>query len=266
MLQKVGFFHFGARHDDPKTALERALEDAQKGKDQPSGVDSDPDALIVLPEAFNIAVPYRGEGERNFERTILVDLRHVAKRFNVLFVAGLVIRERCGPRIPYSAAYLIDGTTCPILMCYKFVPDGTEAGNKERPENYTVWSTETPDFKNPILYQGVNIGALICADAAAPKMGPNQSYWDRLLTVVKASDVICVPAHMDKNILGDGKVGSSAALTSVWKNKLLILANSRPNAINSFITDGAGIIREPAICDPENKVITLPLTSLTVGR
>jgi hypothetical protein len=71
---------------------------------------------------------------------------------------------------------------------------------------------------------------------------------------------------MDKNILGDGKVGSSAALTSVWKNKLLILANSRPNAINSFITDGAGIIREPAICDPENKVITLPLTSLTVGR
>jgi predicted amidohydrolase len=195
-----------------------------------------------LPEAFNIAVPYLDEGKRNFGGAILGDLRHLAQRFNVVFVAGLVIRGRCGPVPPHSAAYLIDRSTRPMLMCYKVVRDGTEAGNKGCPENYTAWSTGSPDFRNPVLYRGINVGALVCADAAPPqpRNWGNHSEWNRVREVAEKSAIICVPAHMEKKTLKiesleiDGKAERRVALTS--ECRVLILANSRRDGIESFIT------------------------------
>lgn len=100
MLQKVGFFHFGTGHDNPKVALEGALQVALESDELPGGASRPTATLIVLPEAFNIGVPYRGEGKRDFNRSIVGELQDIAGRFHVAFVAGLIVRERCGPKPP----------------------------------------------------------------------------------------------------------------------------------------------------------------------
>ena len=209
------------------------------------------DALIVLPEAFNIAVPYRGEGVRNFDRMILTDLRDLSRRFNATFVAGLAIKDRCGPTPPHSAAYLIESTRS-TLICYKVGDDGM-AGI-----NYTV-RTEQADIENPIEHRGVHVAALICLDAnptarLAPLLLP------RLQKIVGDSDVVCVPAHMARDNVANSMVGSDAAIALPWSKKRLVLANSKHNGIASFITDDDGKILEPTVGGAQNKVLMLPFS------
>src|ERR1700680_1743010 len=235
MLQKIGFFHFGSTHSMPKAALERALEEAGDAKN----------SLLVLPEAFNLGVSYRGEGERNFDRTVLTDLQELARRFAVAFVAGIVVRERCGPTPPHSAVYFVEGAS-KALVCYKIGTDDM-AGI-----NYTARSKQA-DFKNPIHYEGVRVGALVCVDAN-PTVSLGPFLWPRLRTVVGSSDIVCVPAHMGKSNFGNGRSGTDAALTSPWDNKRLILANSKADGIDSFVTDGRGRILEPTAGGALNKI------------
>jgi predicted amidohydrolase len=251
MLQKVGFFHFGMGHDDPKAALERALEEAEEINERPSGVGSGPtDALIVLPEAFNIRVPYRGVGKRNVDRSILNDLQDVAGRFGVVFVTGLIIREEGGPTPPHSAAYLIDGIGS-TLMGYKIGPDDTVGCN------YTACSGKA-DLQNPIQYQDLWVGALICVDAHFPN-SMSELLCDRRERVINACRVICAPVHMAKGNLGNGKSGSTVALIPGWTDRRLVVANSKADGIDSFITDTSGTILEPTVGGPQNRVIVLPL-------
>jgi predicted amidohydrolase len=239
MLKKIGFFHFGSDHSNPKVALECALKEAGDTED----------ALIVLPEAFNIAVHYRSEGKRNFDRTVLSDLMDLSRQFKIAFVAGLVIRERYGPTPPHSAACFVEGTRS-TMMCYKIGPDDMDG------VNYTA-CTGQADLKNPIEYEGVRIGALVCVDAN-PTASLGRVLFPRLRTVVSASDVVCVPSHMATGNFSNGKAGSESSLTSPWTNKRLILANSKPDGIASFITNGSGKILEPTVSGPQNRVVTLP--------
>jgi len=239
MLEKIGFFRFGRDHSEPRRALECALEKSHGAEN----------ALVVLPEAFNIAVPYQQrEGKQNFDRMIVKELQALSERFKVAFVAGLVINEPCGPAPPRSAAYLVTNAG-QSLICYKMGSDDT-AG-----DNYTP-CTRRADRNNPFAYEGVRIGTLICVDANPPTRYP--AFHCRLQTVVNASDVVCVPAHMAKGNFQDGIAGCEISLIPPSSNKRLILANSRPGGINSFITDCNGRILEPTVGGEHNQVVTLP--------
>jgi len=252
MLQKVGFFHFGTGYDNPKAALERALEDAQEINARPLGAATGlADSVIVLPEAFNIGVPYRGDGERDFKRSIIGELQDLAGRFHVAFVAGLIIAEPCGPKPPRSAAYLIDGTRC-TLMCYKVGDDDTVG------RNYTAECVGKADPQNPIQYQDITIGALICVDAHFP-ISMAGLLRDRQESVVGACRVICVPVHMAKGNLGNGKSGSTVALIPGSADKTLVFANSNADGIDSFITNGSGTVLEPTVGGAQNRVVVMPL-------
>ena len=244
---KLGFFHFGDGYENPIRALEVALYEA----DDPTN------ALIVLPEGFNLGVQYRGPGTRNFKRTVVFALKRLAEHFRATFIAGLVIRGPCGPRPPYSTVYLIDKTTH-ALLCSKGIADDTEAQSVGHHQvNYTR-RINVPDFRNPIQYGGLAIGALICGDAIHQNR-ESRSHWDRIRRVVNASDVICVPSHMGCGNFNNGKSGSAASLIPEWRHKFLILANSKSDGIDSFVTDGDGTILEPTVGGSQNKVVTLPL-------
>lgn len=245
MLRKIGFFHFGYHHSTPKAALEQALLEAEGSEG----------ALIVLPEAFNIAVSYRSPGERNFDRVILSDLQGLSNRFKTTFVAGLIVMESEGTTPPQSACYLV-GRTCSILMGYKVGEDDTEG------HNYTRCAGQA-DLRNPIEHEGVKVGALICMDAnppaaLAPRVRP------RLQRIVADSDVVCVPAHMGSRNFADSTVGST--LAEPWNTKRLILANSNPDGIASFMTDNDGKILEPTVGGAENRIVTLPFICNKIPR
>jgi hypothetical protein len=174
----------------------------------------------------------------------------VAGRFHVSFIAGLVLNENAGPKPPHSAAYLIDETKV-TLMGYKVGPDDTVG------VNYTE-RVGRADFENPVRYLEVWVGALICVDGHFPQ-SMSKLLRDRREKVVNLSRVVCLPVHMAKGNLGDGKSGSHVPLTSGWANKTLILANSNPRGIDSFITDSTGIILEPTVGGLQNRIVTLPL-------
>ena len=235
MLQKVGFFHFGADHSTPVQALKCALKDASDVKG----------ALIVLPEAFNISVYYYSNtGDRNFAPSVLDKVADLAKEFGVAFVAGLIIQECCGPQPPCSGAYLIESTQ-QTLMCYKVIPDDSQ--------NYTPCQG-TSDFNNPIDYEGIRIGALICADANPPQRW-YLSMKERIGRVVKACDVMCVPAHMNTDNFANGKIGRDTKVDGV--PKILILANSKSDGLPSFITNYDGVILKPTVCGSVNRIVTV---------
>lgn len=136
-------------------------------------------------------------------------------------------------------------------MCYKVGADDTVG------RNYTG-RVGKADFQNPIQYQEMMIGALICVDAHFP-ISMAEALRDRRERVVNACRVICVPAHMAKDNLGNGKSGSPVALVHGWTDKILVVANSKADGIDSFITDSSGTIVEPTVCGPQNRVVLLPL-------
>jgi len=136
-------------------------------------------------------------------------------------------------------------------MCYKVGADDTVG------RNYTE-RVGKADFRNPIPYQDVMIGALICVDAHFPK-SLEESLHDRQERVVNACRVICVPVHMAKGNLGNGKSGNTVALVPGWTDRMLVVANSKADGIDSFITDSSGTILEPTVGGQQNRVVVLPL-------
>lgn len=63
---------------------------------------------------------------------------------------------------------------------------------------------------------------------------------------------------MAKGNFADSRVGGDVKLASPWTNKRLILANSKPDEIASFMTDGDGQILEPTVNGAQNRIVTLP--------
>ncbi len=123
--------------------------------------------------------------------------------------------------------------------------------------NYTACSGKA-DLQNPIQYQDVWVGALICVDGHFPNSMAGLLR-ERRERVINACRVICAPVHMAKGNLGNGKSGSTVALIPGWTDRRLVVANSKADGIDSFITDTSGTILEPTVGGPQNRVIVLPL-------
>jgi predicted amidohydrolase len=241
MLEQIGFFHFGWDYASPIAALERELCKTEHCAN----------ALIVLPEAFNIGIPYRGEGEPNFDRVVLDDLRYLAARFRVSFVAGLVVREKHGPHPPWSSAYFVNENRNAVLT--RKIGADDRAGII-----YTPCARDQADVCNPIDRCGIRIGALICVDAN-PTRPLARVLLPRLRTVVENSDIVCIPAHMADGNFRDGKAGARINLTWPLPHKRVVLANSNPDGIDSFVTDADGVIVAPTFGGARNAAVTVPL-------
>jgi hypothetical protein len=102
MLKRVGFFHFGTGHADPIGALKAELEanaelkisgaPAQADDDQGDGdaqADTEPETLIVLPEAFNIKKLYRTEGKPDTKPDVLGELQALSAKSRGYFPLSL---------------------------------------------------------------------------------------------------------------------------------------------------------------------------------
>ena len=131
-------------------------------------------------------------------------------------------------------------------MCYKVGGDYTKG------KNYTPASSTRADIRNPVRYQDLTIGALICMDI---------DYSLRSETLIKGSDIMCVPMHTQV-YFGDMKEGLT--LSGKWKNSILVVANSSPYGTRSFIANQDGKVICTAVNRSDNEIITRTLR-LTVG-
>jgi len=274
MFAKIGTFHFGKDHSNPfgelRTVLEKTNQtELESGKGPIAG------SLFVLPEAFNIRKQYRGTKSHSH---IYPDdpccLRGIAKEFGVAFVVGLVLEQGFGLLPRYSSAYLIDASSH-ILMCHKTCKDNFEGtGNNDTKRNYVACEVAECDVQNPYVYEieEIVIGALVCVDAHPPcgSNGPYKSQGlaapspederrKRVMTCMDKSDkkckIVCVPACISNDFWG-GQVGQSIEFPC--SNKIVVLANSEPHGVKSFITNESGRILD-SVGDDENRVVIRPL-------
>src|SRR5690348_11956483 len=100
--------------------LERAIDDFKA-----KGTNLD-NALIVVPEAFNIKKEYFGKERPNVDVIVLKELAKTSEDCCCAFVAGLIIADTPGIDPPYSSAYLIDGKETCQPLCRKALADNTE--------------------------------------------------------------------------------------------------------------------------------------------
>src|SRR5579871_2732897 len=162
MICRAGFFHFVADHAHPLDQLKKSLTDSATNVSE---------ALIVLPEAFNIAADYwrplnSGISPANTDCGIIPRLQCICEDFKVSFVAGLIVDMSGSPNPPHNSAWLIDSTGASPLSV-KLSNDGTGAGPRGRADyanNYTPCLADC-DIDNGIPYRNLTVGALLCMDA-----------------------------------------------------------------------------------------------------
>ena len=215
VISKVGFFRFVAGYDRPMESLDRAFQ-------QTSDVAN---ALVVLPEAFNIGKYYRDGGQCDYNGSALQTLQSVAAERSVTFIAGMIVEEANGPMPPFSSAFLID-VSGSKLICRKHGDDGYM--------DYTPFSG-APDASNPVQCGRVSIAAILCMDCVDPQIiQPIEA----LLSEAQGPKIVCIPACMN-NVYRD------EAIAELWPNHHVVLANSDPLGCPNFISkDGTIIMRD----------------------
>lgn len=167
------------------------------------------DALIVIPEAFNIHGGYLDDPRpRPLDSSIYESLLKLSSELKAAFVAGLIVNG--GRKPQYSCAYLIDGEIYELLSCKK---EDDKTGN---------YHPCISDRDQPLLHRGVCLAALICMDASG---GPNSERGTQLLNRVRhrqtATTILSIPAHMSSY--------SSQSVAAAWaKHVHVVLANSYP--------------------------------------
>jgi len=215
-IDKVGFFHFVERHDRPIWELRKALQSRSAHEDT-SG------SLIVLPEAFNIKKRYKESGPADHSRAVLDDLGALCVRFRVTMVAALIVNEVWSPCLSYSSAYWV-GEGRPVRICRKRCRDGNEANTPYRRCRHD------PDDRNPFRHGDACIIALICEDS------DDSVRKQKLLDRCEGSrTIICIPACM-------ASPSGRQAITLNWAPYEVILANSEPCGIGSFIGKRGSIV------------------------
>jgi hypothetical protein len=204
MFERIGAFHLGTGHEELIAALERELEHTDGTN-----------ALIVLPEAFNLGRHYCSEpGIPKFERDVVVSqLSAIARRLAIAFVVGLLEPEPEDSGRPHSSAYFISATQISLD-----VPQATMG--RLRP---LFRLPRSPDRANPIIQDDASVIAVICMDGHAEKK----------------RNFVCIPAAMcDTSWFGGATLRSSQNFLKceLNGNGNLILANSDHRGVGSFIT------------------------------
>jgi hypothetical protein len=152
----------------------------------------------------------------------LVKLQHLAKVFQVTFVAGLIIHEYEESTPPYSSAYLID-ETCFVLMCRKRLDDHNLCTHYSSCDHGY-------DHHNPTWHNNVCLIALICIDSGEPERK------DALIASFPESHkTVCIPACM-------ASPNERQLIALNWRDCDVILANSDPNGIGSFVSRSGTIV------------------------
>ncbi len=207
MVTRIGCFHFAERHDDPFSALRKAI--GEHGDVRGS--------LIVLPEAFNYGKGYNEkppEAPRCQATRAVNELTALATTLRVVFVVGLL-------NPPYSSSYLVSSKGG-RLISHKKTDDCSQT--------YVPCEREC-DVENPVQHDDACIGVLLCNEI--------QLYARTLTARVDESKctrkIVCIPACMDAAWFGNGPL-----TYDYWKRKHVVLANSNPNGCGSFITNADG--------------------------
>lgn len=256
VITKAGFFHFGSHHDSPIPELKEAL--SRKRNELP-------DSLIVLPEGFNIGKPYKCRGKCDTNAGIISNLHTLASVFGVSFVAGLIVDEGSGSTPPYNSAYLINSYYHEPI-CHKMFGDGWHKGGSMNEENYSR-CTNGFDLHNPSRYDGVSIAALVCADASPDPSRAPREFLRRetvLSLLAKASTpwkILCIPACVSQHF-SRGAMGGVIDLSWHQQSMVIVLANSDPHDVGSFITNETGRIVASVADRLINEVVVVPLAEL----
>ena len=169
MLKRLGYFHYGSEdRSKPIGSLEVAINEACKHSEVK-------DSLIVLPEAFNLRVPYEEGALRKLEGNTEESLKALAAKFDVAFVAGL-IRGLC------NTACFIAGEGEPHVLSQKVGEDSACP---------SVWEPCEP-IDAVVRHHQACIAALICRDCEEDLPRRNQ-----LVSRIKncACPVLCIPAN-----------------------------------------------------------------------
>jgi hypothetical protein len=183
-VTKIGFFSpVETYYKDPLGSLTSALKKTQLGEDL-SG------SLIVLPEAFNIKIPYGTSSTPDTDSSILSSLQDICKTFDIAVVAGLIIDTPDGPRTGsrYASAHLIDARNPTDLLCYKH--------NQDSRGPY-VGCNDGYDRSNPRHYLNVAVVTLICMDSYPEYIRNRLSELAGKLAACVETRILCIPAFID---------------------------------------------------------------------
>jgi hypothetical protein len=225
-------------------------------------------ALIVLPEGFNIQKPYYDKQPPNVDRSVLCELARISTACQCAFVAGLIIADESGVNPPDSSAYLIDGSY-QKLLARKRKKDNAEVSGVYPDHCYAANYTACPSCEpTPVERRGLAVAALICLDAQSDGED-HENYVGRCDRVAKTlrgfgckHSVMCIPAHMSNGFYG-GQVGQKAALTESLEGTVHVLANSNTAWVGSCITNVNGIIVPPTIRGDQNRIEVFSFETLS---
>jgi len=254
-LIRGGFFHFGKdHHRPPLEVLESALALAVQRFGSLS------DALVVLPEAFNIDKRYYYTADKilDYDPSVLDGLKGLSANFKCAFVAGLIIRDSSGVVPPYSSAALID-MSVPSPNCGVLSLKTKDDGSHKYTPHHEFYS-------RPLVWRALGIVALICLDAQSDQEdhGHFRERFQKLGDEFKSrkchTSVVCIPMHMS-NGLGGGYPGTKLTARYGLSGSVWIAANSHV-AVNSFVADIDGLIQEPVGTGEENKIEICSLADL----
>ena len=259
-FSRVGFSHFGTGHTNPIPMLKDAIKDF---KSTGGNIEN---ALIVLPEAFNIGGTYYAPEPPNVDLSILGELSRLSTDSKCAFVAGLIIADTPDIFPPHSSAYLID-RCFQKRITRKEAQDDAEVG-RVAGRGWSAKYTSCPSHEStPIQHRGLAIATLIRNDAQSGTLGPDEVYISRCDRVTSALrgfgcqyKVMCVPAHMSNGFWG-GQVGQDATLAEPLKGTIHILANSCTSQVKSFVTNTNGVIVS-SIGGSKNQIAVVSLETL----
>jgi predicted amidohydrolase len=202
MIRRLGCFHFAEGYQDPIGALNAALDEVG----DLSG------SLVVLPEAFNNGRPYYDHPQ-----------------MSPLFSAANVLRSLADLAIRHQASFVVGLLDPPNNSCAIVRPDGWQMLSHKKTDdtsrNYVPWLGTDP--ANPITVEDIAIGVLLCKDVDCPG-----SLIADLDALQASRSVVCIPACMSA-VYFSGEYLNSLC----WSGKYLVLANSRPDGCDSFITN-----------------------------
>ena len=227
----------------------------------------------MLPEAFNIRKEY-------LCRTSPCDIlpgdvsetQGIAQEFGVSFIAGLIVAENYG----YSSAYFI-GDSKPVLMCHKTCKDdmGTDDDAPDRlKHNYRTCDVDSCDKCNPHAIHDVDsetmIGAFLCVDANPPNSyvkpfrAQDRAYlspqhYRRDMVSRATADIVCIPACAVYDFTGGTAGEPGRSIDLFGKNRIVVLANSHPFGLKSFITSRQGEVLDLSMTGPRNEVVLAEL-------